>query len=120
MPAGRGDQENWFEPYIGKVDPHLRDRYQKVAKNLKRGLVFGNPHSVIGLLCACFDFALNDKGLRFQMAGSVAMMLEEASGNTSQAVVAAKKVLRPEQWELLPQAIRDRPGTQTSSAENEP
>ena len=29
--------------------------------NLKRGLVFGNPHSVIGLLCACFDFALNDK-----------------------------------------------------------
>jgi len=55
-----------------------------------------------------------------QMAGSVAMMLEEASGNTSHAVVAAKKVLRPEQWELLPQAIRDRPGTQTSSAENQP
>lgn len=52
-----------------------------------------------------------------QMAGSVAMMLEEASGNTSRAVVAAKKVLRPEQWELLPQAIRDRPGTETSSAE---
>ena len=44
-----------------KVDPRLRDRYQKVAKNLKRGLVFGNPHSVIGLLCACFDFALNNK-----------------------------------------------------------
>jgi type III restriction enzyme len=61
MPATRGDQENWFEPYMGKVDAHLRDRYQKVAKNLKRGLVFGNPHSVIGLLCACFDFALNDK-----------------------------------------------------------
>lgn len=61
MPATRGDQENWFEPYMEKVDPHLRDRYQKVAKNLKRGLVFGNPHSVIGLLCACFDFALNDK-----------------------------------------------------------
>lgn len=39
----------------------MRDRYQKMAKNLKRGLVFGNPHSVIGLLCACFDFALNDK-----------------------------------------------------------
>ena len=61
MPAGRSDQENWFEPYMVKVDPHLRDRYQKVAKNLKRGLVFGNPHSVIGLLCACFDFALNNK-----------------------------------------------------------
>ena len=61
MPAGRSDQENWFEPYMVKVDPHLRDRHQKVAKNLKRGLVFGNPHSVIGLLCACFDFALNNK-----------------------------------------------------------
>jgi len=55
-----------------------------------------------------------------QMAGTVAIMLEEASGNTSRAVVAAKKVLRPEQWELLPQAIRDRPGTQTSTAENQP
>ncbi|HET7614572.1 MAG TPA: carboxypeptidase-like regulatory domain-containing protein [Gemmatimonadaceae bacterium] len=54
-----------------------------------------------------------------QMAGSVAMMLEEASGNTSRAVVAAKKVLRPEQWELLPQGIRDRPGPETSSAEKQ-
>lgn len=61
MPAARGDQENWFEPYMAKLDPHLRDRYQKMAKNLKRGLVYGTPHSVIGLLCACFDFALNDK-----------------------------------------------------------
>ena len=61
MPVARGDQENWFEPYMGKLEPHLRDRYQKTAKNLKRGLVLGNPHSVIGLLCACFDFALNDK-----------------------------------------------------------
>ena len=50
-----------------------------------------------------------------QMAGSVAMMLEEAAGNTSHAVVAAKKLLRPEQWELLPQTIRDRPETETSS-----
>jgi type III restriction enzyme len=31
-----------------------------MAKNLRRGLVYGNAHSVIGLLCACFDFALND------------------------------------------------------------
>ena len=23
---------------MGKLDPHLRDRYQKMAKNLKRGL----------------------------------------------------------------------------------
>lgn len=61
MPAARDDQENWFEPYMGKLDAHLRDRYQKMAKNLRRGLLYGSPHSVIGLLCSCFDFALNDK-----------------------------------------------------------
>lgn len=61
MPAARGDQENWFDPYMGGVDLKSRERYQKMAKNLKRGLVFGNPHSVIGLLCTCLDFALNDK-----------------------------------------------------------
>src|SRR5690606_1088307 len=60
MPAARNDQENWFDPYMGGVEPRLRDRYQKLARNLKRCLVFGNPHSVIGLLCACLDFALND------------------------------------------------------------
>jgi hypothetical protein len=44
-----------------------------------------------------------------QMAGSVAMMLEEASGNTARALAAAEKLLRPEQWAILPQVIRDRP-----------
>ncbi len=42
-----------------------------------------------------------------QMAGSVALMLEEASGNTARAVAASEKLLRPEQWEILPQNIRD-------------
>jgi len=42
-----------------------------------------------------------------QMAGSVAIMLEEASGNTAKAITAAEKLLRPEQWQVLPQAIRD-------------
>jgi carboxypeptidase family protein len=42
-----------------------------------------------------------------QMAGSVAMMLEEASGNTVRAVAAAEKLLRPEQWQVLPLVIRD-------------
>lgn len=51
-----------------------------------------------------------------QMAGSVAMMLEEASGNTSRAVVAARNLLRPEQWEILPLAIRDHSASETSSA----
>jgi len=43
-----------------------------------------------------------------QMAGSVALMLEEASGNTVRAVAASEKLLRPEQWQILPQNIRDR------------
>jgi hypothetical protein len=42
-----------------------------------------------------------------QMAGSVAMMLEEASRNTARAVSAAEKFLRPEQWQILPMGIRD-------------
>ena len=42
------------------------------------------------------------------MAGSVAMMLEEASRNTTTALVSAGKVLRPEQWAILPADIRDR------------
>lgn len=44
-----------------------------------------------------------------QMAGSVAMMLEQASHNTAQAVAAAVKMLRPEQWAILPADIRERP-----------
>ncbi len=43
------------------------------------------------------------------MAGSVAMLLEEASGNTARAVSAAEKLLRPEQWLMVPLAIRDLP-----------
>jgi hypothetical protein len=42
------------------------------------------------------------------MAGSVAMMLEEASGNTTRAVGGAEKLLRQEQWIVLPAEIRDR------------
>lgn len=60
VPASRPDQDNWFDPYMGNIDAKTRERYQKTAKNLKRGLIFGNPHSVIGLLCFCLDFALND------------------------------------------------------------
>ena len=46
-----------------------------------------------------------------QMAGSVALMLEEASGNTARALAASEKLLRPEQWQILPQNIRDRSGS---------
>jgi type III restriction enzyme len=60
VPTNRPDQENWFEPYLANVEQKNRDRYVKMARNLKRGLVYGNPHSVIGLLCSCLDYALND------------------------------------------------------------
>ena len=43
------------------------------------------------------------------MAGSVAMLLEEASGNTARAVSAAEKLLKPGQWLIVPLAIRDLP-----------
>ena len=42
-----------------------------------------------------------------QMAGSVAMMLEQAASNTTKAVTAAEKLLRPEQWQVVPLVIRD-------------
>jgi hypothetical protein len=50
-----------------------------------------------------------------QMAGSVAMMLEEASGNTARAVAAAEKLLRAEQWVILPQPLRERPESGSAS-----
>jgi hypothetical protein len=44
-----------------------------------------------------------------QMAGSIAMMLEEASSNTRRAMTEAEKLLRPEQWLVLPQGLREQP-----------
>jgi hypothetical protein len=51
-----------------------------------------------------------------QMAGTIAMMLEQASTNTHRAVVQAEKLLEPEQWLILPQAIRDLPGPESAAA----
>lgn len=45
-------------------------------------------------------------GDKKQMAGSIALMLEEASTNTARAVMEAEKLLRPEQWAILPAEIR--------------
>lgn len=51
-----------------------------------------------------------------QMAGTIAMMLEQASTNTQRAVVQAEKLLQPEQWLILPQTIRDLPGPESGAA----
>jgi Carboxypeptidase regulatory-like domain len=50
------------------------------------------------------------------MAGTIAMMLEEASSNTRSAVTDAEKLLRPEQWLILPRVIRDRHEPEAASA----
>ena len=50
-----------------------------------------------------------ESGDKRQMAGSIAMMLEEASTNTARAVGEAEKLLRPEQWAILPPEIRSQP-----------
>jgi hypothetical protein len=44
-----------------------------------------------------------------QMAGTIAMILEEASSNTRSAVTHAEKLLRPEQWQILPPVYRQTP-----------
>jgi len=62
MPGNRQDQDYFFAPYIpNSISRKDRKRYQGLAGNLRRALVFGNVYSVIGVLCACLDFAVNDK-----------------------------------------------------------
>ncbi|CFX18355.1 Type III restriction enzyme, res subunit [Candidatus Filomicrobium marinum] len=60
MPATAVEQRDWFEPYMPSMEKGKLGHLNNMAKNLKRGLVYGNPHSVIGLLRSCLDFALND------------------------------------------------------------
>ncbi len=51
-----------------------------------------------------------------QLSGTIALMLEEASTNTARAMAAAEKLLRPEQWQILPQRIRERPESGNTTA----
>jgi hypothetical protein len=77
---------------LGEVADTLQRRNEKIYRNI-RALLSRSQEA----------------GDVTQMAGSVAMMLEEASVNSARAITAAEKVLRPEQWAILPQAIRERP-----------
>lgn len=43
-----------------------------------------------------------------QMAGTVSLMLQEASSNSDRAVQEAEKLLRPDQWILVPKGITER------------
>jgi hypothetical protein len=51
-----------------------------------------------------------------QMAGSVALLFEEAATNSGLAIAAAEKLLRPEQWEIVPRQIRERPEVSNTTA----
>lgn len=51
-----------------------------------------------------------------QMSGTVAMMLENASTNTQHAIADAERILRPEQWLVLPAGLRARPETMEMSS----
>ncbi len=61
IPSNRDEQDEWLNPDLENIDRHKRRRYENAAQNLKRGLVYDNAHSVIGLLCFCLDHALNDR-----------------------------------------------------------
>ena len=52
-----------------------------------------------------------------EVTGTVAMMLTEASANSDRAVQAAEKLLRPEQWTLIPRSITARIETSGSRAQ---
>lgn len=52
-----------------------------------------------------------------EVSGTVAMMLREASVNSDRAVQAAEKLLRPEQWTLIPRSITARIDTPGSPAQ---
>lgn len=51
---------------------------------------------------------LKENGDPSAMAGTVSMMLQEASTNSDRAVREAEKLLSPEQWQLIPRGITGR------------
>ncbi len=61
MPSLPREQRGWFDPWMGEVGERSVKHYENMARNLKRALIYGNPHSVIGLLRSCLDHALNDR-----------------------------------------------------------
>jgi hypothetical protein len=51
-----------------------------------------------------------------QMAGTVSLMLQEAASNSDRAVQEAEKLLRPDQWILVPKGISERRERQEPTA----
>lgn len=61
MPTDREKMDGWFNPDLGNVPHQKEGHYHAMSNNLKRGLVYNNPHSVVELLRSCLDLALNDR-----------------------------------------------------------
>jgi type III restriction enzyme len=60
VPSSVQEQKSWFAPYLEKVASHDRKRYESIAQNLKKTLVFDTGLSPLGLLRNCIDYAMND------------------------------------------------------------
>lgn len=60
VPVTEQEQKAWANPYFSGIDKRDMPRYQQIAQNLKRTLIFNNGFSPLGLLRSCLDYALND------------------------------------------------------------
>jgi hypothetical protein len=60
LPPAAPDQQEWFEPYLAKVDSRMHRHYTELARNLRKTLVYQSGVSPLGLLRNCYDYALND------------------------------------------------------------
>lgn len=60
VPSSVQEQKVWFAPYSTEIADRDRKRYENMAQNLKKTLVFDNGVSPLGLLRSCIDYAMND------------------------------------------------------------
>ncbi len=60
LPATAPKQQEWFEPYLAKVDPRMHRHFTELARNLRKTLVYQTGVSPLGLLRSSLDFAVND------------------------------------------------------------
>lgn len=60
LPASAPAQSDWFEPFLGRIDPKMHRHYQEMARNLRKTLVYQSGVSPLGLVRNCLDHALND------------------------------------------------------------
>jgi type III restriction enzyme len=58
MPTDRQEQDHFFAPYLGSVGRKTAGHYERLRKELRRTLVYGNTNSPIGLLRDCYGLAL--------------------------------------------------------------